>query len=81
MISMHSELLAPLRDDELRREAQRAALADLVPRAQRPSRLSTVALWLGGFLIDAGCRIDAAGRRHAPGGTMTFLPAPCGQNT
>ena len=81
MIPVHSELLAPLREEELRREARREALADLVPRAQHPSRLSTLALWLGGFLIDAGCRIDAAGRRHVPGGRLLMAPAPCGQQT
>jgi hypothetical protein len=77
----HTELLGPLKSEELRREARHAALADLVPHAARPNRASMLAIWLGRLLIETGCRIDAAGRRHAPGGPLAFLPSPCSHET
>jgi hypothetical protein len=79
MQPLHPELLGPLRGEELRREARQAALANLVPLTEGASRLSALALWLGGVLIAAGCRIDAAGRRRARGGRLLIMPTPCGQ--
>jgi hypothetical protein len=73
----HMELLAPLILAERWEEARRAALADLAPRHPGPDRASMLALWLGSLLIDAGCRLDAAGRRQTATMQFALLPSPC----
>jgi hypothetical protein len=72
----HTELLAPLKREELRQEARRAALADLASSSRGPNQVSALAVWLGGLLIQAGCRLEAAGRRRAASMSLVLLPAP-----
>lgn len=73
------ELLAPLIVADRLAEARRAALAELAPPI--PSVGERLALLLGSLLIRIGCRLDAAGRRHASAAHFTLLPSPCGHGT
>lgn len=70
------ELLSPLIVADRLAEAQREALADLAPPV--PGIGDTLALLLAALLIRLGCRLDAAGRRHAAATPLTLLPSPCG---
>jgi hypothetical protein len=63
MDRVRTELLPPLHIAELQREARREALAELACPTIR--LMPMLATRIGGVLIRAGCRLEAAGQRRS----------------